>query len=175
MRVTLIAAQSLDGFITKHETPGSAFASSADQRHFREALADFDCCIMGAETYRSAREQIRGGIDSSRSRTVLSRSPEKFADDRLPGRLEFSSEAPAALLSRLADRARQRCALLGGAQIHSLFLQAGLVDELWLTIEPLLFGSGTSLLAHQADIRLRLYSEQKLTPDTLLLKYEVVR
>jgi hypothetical protein len=51
MRVTLIAVQSLDGFITKHATPGSDFASLADQVHLRSALAGFDCSVMGAETY----------------------------------------------------------------------------------------------------------------------------
>jgi dihydrofolate reductase len=37
MRLTLIAAQSLDGFITRHDTPGSDFVSDADRAFFREA------------------------------------------------------------------------------------------------------------------------------------------
>jgi dihydrofolate reductase len=175
MRVTLIAVQSLDGFITKHATPGSDFASPADQVHLRSALAGFDCSVMGAETYRTSRELIRERMIAPRLRIVMSRTPEKFAADTLPGRLEFSSSTPAELLTSLQSRGHRACALLGGAQMHSLFLNAGLVNELWLTIEPLLFGRGTRLLADSADLRLSLLSEQRLAADTLLLKYEVLR
>ncbi|ATC65756.1 deaminase [Nibricoccus aquaticus] len=175
MRVTLIAAQSLDGFITKHAAPGSDFASSADQVHLRNALAGFDCSVMGAETYRTARTQIRERLTPPRLRTVLTRSPQNFAADTLPGLLEFSSASPAQLLADLSARALRRCALLGGAQIHSLFLNSHLIDELWLTVEPALFGRGTPLLAQATDTRLRLLSQEKLAADTILLKYEVLR
>ena len=175
MRVTLIAAQSLDGFITKHDTPGSDFASPADQAHLRAALAGFDCSILGAETYRIARTQIRERLTSPRLRVVLTRSPENFAADSVPGRVEFTSAEPRHLLASLTSRGLHRCALLGGSQIHSLFLASNLIDELWLTVEPVLFGHGTPLFASRADTQLRLLSEQKLAASTLLLKYEVLR
>ena len=175
MRVTLIAAQSLDGFISKHDIPGSDFASTADQTHLRASLAAFDCSIMGAETYRTSRTQIRERMTSPRLRIVLTRCPQAFSADALPGRLEFSSASPQKLLAELRARGLGCCALLGGAQIHSLFLAAALIDELWLTVEPLLFGRGTPLLSSPADTRLRLRSEEKLAADTLLLKYEVLR
>jgi dihydrofolate reductase len=175
MRVTLIAAQSLDGFITRHDLPGSDFASAEDQAHLRAALARFDCSIMGATTYRIARESIRPHLATpGRLRTVLTRTPAFYAADAAPGALEFSSHAPARLLAELSRRGHTRCALLGGSQIHSLFLQAGLVNELWLTIEPVLFGRGTPLLAEKADCRLRLLACDALSPDTRLMKYEVL-
>jgi riboflavin biosynthesis pyrimidine reductase len=49
-----------------------------------------------------------------------------------------------------------------------------LVHELWLTIEPLLFGRGVPLLAEQTDTRLRLLANEALSSDTRLLKYEVL-
>ena len=99
---------------------------------------------------------------------------QNFAADTLPGLIEFSSSSPAQLLADLSARGLTRCALLGGSQIHSLFLNARLIDELWLTLEPALFGRGTPLLAHATDTRLRFISQEKLTADTLLLKYEVL-
>jgi dihydrofolate reductase len=173
MRLTLIAAQSLDGFITQHDTPGSDFASAEDRAFFRTALCGFDCCIMGGETYRTAREAIRATLMPERLRVVVTRTPANFAADTVPGKLEFSSASPTQLVAELRQRGLQRCAILGGAQIHSLFLGAGLIDELWLTIEPLLFGSGTPLLASRASTQLTLLSSEKLAPSTLLLKYRV--
>jgi dihydrofolate reductase len=175
MRLTLIAAQSLDGFITKHDMPGSEFASAADRDYFREARRGFDCSILGAETYRSSRAQFQSRNASAKLVSVLTRNPAAFASEAVGGSLEFTAETPEALSARLHARGHRECALLGGSQIHSLFLNAGLVDELWLTLEPLLFGKGTPLLATPADIRLRLLSRDNLSTDTLLLKYEVLR
>jgi len=173
MRLTLIAAQSLDGFITRHDTPGSEFASEADRTFFREALRGFDCCVMGARSYREARTTIQKNLMPERLRVVLTRQPESFANDGVPGKLEFANTPPTQLVADLRQRNFQRCAILGGAQIHSLFLASGLVDELWLTVEPLLFGGGTALLAQRASVKLTLLSSQNLGPSTLLLKYRV--
>jgi dihydrofolate reductase len=173
MRLTLIAAQSLDGYIAKHDTPGSSFVSDADRAFFHDALRAFDCCVMGGETYRVARDLIRASLKTERLRMVLTRSPEKYAGDTVPGKLEFTDTPPAPLVSGLLARGLQNCAILGGAQIHSLFLEAGLVDELWLTVEPVLFGGGTPLLARRTSSRLTLLVSEKLTQNTLLLKYQV--
>ena len=93
----------------------------------------------------------------------------------MPGKLEFTNAAPAALAADLRRRGCARCAVLGGSHVHSLFLEAGLTDEVWLTIEPALFGGGTPLLARRADVRLDLRTIEKLGPATLLLKYQVRR
>jgi len=173
MRLTLIAAQSLDGFITRHDTPGSDFASAEDRAFFRQALRGFDCCVMGGKTYRIARETIRATLMPERLRMVLTRTPSILANDFLPGNLEFTASSPEQLVADLTRRGLQRCAILGGSQIHSLFLNANLIDELWLTIEPLLFGDGTPLLAGRSAAKLTLLSNESLAPNTLLLKYRI--
>ncbi len=175
MRIVLIAAQSIDGFITRHGEPGAGFTSPEDKAHFRAALAEFDACLFGAETYRVSRTFIRAQFPGNPLRIVLTRSPARFAAEAVLGGLEFTSAPPTEIVDDLRRRGRTRCALLGGSQVHSLFIEAGLVDELWLTVEPLLFGSGTPLLAARADARLELDSADHLGPHTLLLKYHFVR
>jgi len=173
MRITLLAVQSLDGFITRHDTSGSAFASAADKTHLRNALARFDCCVMGGTTYRLERARRPDRPLPARLQIVLTRSPDTFATETIPGRLEFTAASVPDLVTALRVRGMKNCALLGGSQIHSLFLGARLVDELWLTIEPRLFGNGTPLIAHRDDISLKFLSQQALTADTLVLKYVV--
>ncbi|HSY53692.1 MAG TPA: dihydrofolate reductase family protein [Opitutaceae bacterium] len=176
MHVTLLTAQSLDGFITRHDEPGSGFASPEDQTHFHAALADFDCCVMGSVTYRGARDLICASPATKRLRVVLTRTPADRAAEARPDSLEFSSDPPKKILTGLSARGYARCVLLGGAQVHGLFLAAGLVDEAWLTIEPVLFGGGTPLLAARVDVRLELLASEKLNAaGTLLLRYRVVR
>jgi len=175
MRIVLIAAQSLDGFITRHDEPGTAFTSPEDKAHFRAALARFDACIFGAETYRVSRVFIRAQFPDHPLRVVLTRSPERFAAEAVPGAVEFTKAAPAAVADNLRTRGIRECALLGGSHAHSLFLGAGLVDEIWLTVEPVLFGGGTPLLAGRANLRLELQSVDRLGLHALLLKYRVLR
>ena len=175
MRTVLIAAQSLDGFIAKHTGPGTAFTSPEDKAHFRAALGGCDVGVFGGETYRVSREAIRAPAAGRHLRVVLTRSPERYAAEAVPGALEFTRATPAALADELRARGFRHCAVLGGAQVHSLFLAAGLIDEIWLTIEPLLFGGGTPLLAQSTEIRLELLRVEHLSPHTLLAKYRVVR
>jgi len=174
MKVTLIAAQSLDGFITRHDQPGSDFTSAADKEHFPKSLRDFDCQIMGAETFRVWQKISDEPIHPKRPQWVLTRNPAAFVTAALPGWLEFTDESPQQLLAKLAQRDLKNCALLGGAKIHRLFLAAQCVDEVWLTIEPVLFGRGTPLVAGETDARLRLLSSEQLSESTLLLKYSVL-
>jgi len=175
MRTVLIAAQSVDGFITRHDEPGVAFTSPEDKAYFRTVLAGFEAGIFGGETYRVSRQAIQANPAGLRLRIVLTRTPGRYAADAVPGSLEFTHSAPADLVAGLHARGFQHCALLGGSQAHSLFLESGLVDEVWLTVEPRLFGGGTPLLARRADIRLELHAVEKLAPHTLVLKYRVLR
>jgi len=175
VRLVLIAAQSLDGFITRHDEPGTAFTSPEDKAYFHDVLGGFDAGVIGGGTYRVSRDFIRASLPGRLLRVVLTRSPARYAADAVPGRLEFTDAAPAALAAELARRGCRRCALLGGSHVHSLFLEAGLTDEVWVTIEPALFGGGTPLLARRADVRLALQAIEKLGPHTLLVKYDVSR
>lgn len=176
MQVTLIAAQSLDGYITQHDIKGTAFTSPEDKAHFAETLFGFDASIMGGETYRVARDFIRTRLTASRCRYVLTRNPDAYRADQASRELEFTDSEPAALIAALRARGHQKCALLGGAQIHSLFLNASLVDRLMVTIEPRLFGGGTPFLSMPADVSLTLKTHGRLgNGHTLVVEYEVLK
>lgn len=174
MHVVLIAAQSLDGYITRHEEPGTAFTSPEDKQHFSRALRDFDCRVMGSTTYKSLRESVQKMARAGNSHLILTRKPNGYAAEAIPGALQFTSDTPREVVDSLAREGHKRCALLGGGLMHALFLRAQLVNELWITIEPRLFGSGTHLAQQPLDVGLRLKSHENLSADTLLLKYDVI-
>lgn len=174
MEISVIAAQSLDGFIAKHDIPGTAFTSEADKLHFRRILAAFDVSVMGRSTYETSEEMIRNRLSPDHPRWVMTRTPEAWATHAVHGQLEFTRESPVALVERLKRQGKKRCALLGGGHLHSAFLESGLVDRLILTIEPRLFGQGVPLLRHRTDLSLTLQSAERLADsDSLLLTYEV--
>ena len=168
-----IAVMSLDGCITRHDEEGTAFASAADQQFFRRALNSFDCCVFGAKTFEVSQTEILEHLAPDRLRIVLTRSPERYAALHRADRLEFTDAPPEALLSDLRRRGKQRCAILGGGDIYTMFFAQHLVDELWLTIEPRLFGAGKRLISGQLACSMRLISHALLAEDTLLLKYSI--
>src|SRR3569833_4119344 len=107
MKVTLIAAQSVDGFITRHDQPGSGFTSEADKQHFPRSLRDIDCQVMGAETFRVWQKVSSEPIKPKRPQSVITRRPAAFSAFALPGWLEFTDDAPEVLLAKLEARGLQ--------------------------------------------------------------------
>lgn len=170
-----IAAVSLDGLITRHAEEGMGFASPEDGQFFRQALQTFDCSLMGRRTYEVSRERILGSLTAERLRVVRTHHPEAFAADAVRERLEFTSAPLSEILDDLRARGKQRCAVLGGTSIYSECLEQGRMDELWLTLEPLGFGSGKRLLEGHLDVRFGLKSVEHLSQNTLLLKYSVLK
>jgi dihydrofolate reductase len=175
MRVVLIAAQSLDGFLAKHDRPGTDFTSEADRAWFPACLRSFDACVMGSATWRAARSEILAAPYSGRRRVVMTRDPATYSGDAQPGRLEFTAETATALAARLRMEGVEHLALLGGGVINGLFFSAGLVDELWVTIEPLLFGQGRPIAEGRLDVAMTLVEATRIGHDTMLLKYTVRR
>lgn len=173
MQVILIAVISLDGRLTLPGQAGPGFASAEDQAWFQRVLLEFDCAVMGRATYETARDEIRASTRRDYLRVVATRSPGRHATDARPGGIEFTAQAPTQIVDDLARRGRRRCALLGGGQIYRAFLDAGVVDALWLTLEPVVLGGGTPLAdgGPVRDGRFTLHETRLLGPDTLLLNY----
>ena len=66
--------------------------------------------------------------------------------------------------------------LAGGTTINSLFLKENLVDELIITVEPLLFGKGLTLFKNlDLNIRLELIETKQLEDGVLNLKYKIIK
>jgi dihydrofolate reductase len=117
---------------------------------------------MGRTTYDTIGRPLPG-----RKTVVYTSRPLENAE------VETTQESPADLLKRLEAAGHKEVAICGGAAIYSMFLQAGAVDELYLTVEPILFGQGVPLYDRALDIRLKLADVSKLNDDVLLVHYEV--
>jgi len=49
-----------------------------------------------------------------------------------------------------------------------------LIDEIILTIEPRLFGSGLSLFSDNVNVNLELLEAKKINDSSIMLKYKVI-
>lgn len=166
-----IAVMSLDGCLTRHDRPGTSFASPADTIFFHEALQTFDSSIAGRRTFEAGRESILKAREGSRLQMVLTRTPERFAQEAREEHLEFRNADLVAVSRELARRGRSRCALVGGTGLYTEACAQNLMDELWVTIEPVVFGEGARMFEGMVDFRFELASSHRLGEGTLLIKY----
>ncbi len=173
MDVVLIAAISLDGCITRHAAPGTAWTSPDDQAHFRSELAGFDAHVFGSGTYDVERAAILPGCSPARRRIVMTRRPHAYAGDTRPGALEFTDADPATIIGRLRADGRRRVAVLGGNVVYRAFLDSDLLTGAVVTVEPRCFGSGTRLAGTDTpiDARLGLEAVERIGGDSIVLRY----
>ncbi|MBI4033148.1 MAG: dihydrofolate reductase [Candidatus Blackburnbacteria bacterium] len=174
MKVILVMVSSLNGKITKGRASNIySWTSKEDSKLFFRLVEKHNLIVMGRKTYEAIRENIE--LRPDKLRIVLTKDPQKFASDTVPGSLEFSNESPAELLSRLQRIGYTEMLLVGGGEVNALFLKSSLVDELYLTIEPIIFGTGKTLVAdEELDVSLKLIGVKKLNKKgTLHLRYRV--
>ena len=166
---------STNGKITLGDDPYiSKWTSDEDKAHFRKILKEAPVIIMGRKTYQAARRVIQPS--RGKLRIVTTSSPDRFQAEAIDNQLEFVNESPSKLVARLKHKGHKSAYLMGGAMLNRAFFKENLVDELWLTLEPKLFGEGKNLIGEneQLELDLVLLSCEKLNQEgTLLLKYKI--
>lgn len=174
MKITLAVVTSIDGRTTRgDEQHIYDWTSDEDWQHFVALRDASDVVIIGRHGYEVVREKMRMD-DKSPLRVVITNHPEAFADEAVPGKLEFTNEYPLDLVRRFELAGYKQILLASGQRITASFLRHNLVDDIYCTVEPRLFGSGKGVAFGDFDIKLRLISSEKLNDQgTLLLHYEV--
>lgn len=177
MKISAAVVMSVDAKLTRQdETDIRAWASAEDQAFFRSLLNKHDCIVMGRGTYEAIRQNIAIGAD--RLRVVMTSRPENFDNDKVPGKLEFRNQTPGQFIETMQADGRHNILVVGGRQMIADFLSLNLLDSLYVTLEPYLFGSGKTLLpgSQTCSRKLRLIGCERLNNDgTLLLRYDVIR
>jgi len=169
MKLVLIMAATLDGKIAKHATQFANWTSKADKKIFVAETKKSGVIIMGETTYDTIGRPLPGRLNM-----VLSLEPEKR--ENIPDSLEFTNKPPRELFADLAKRGFETAILGGGATINGLFLKENLIDEIWLTIEPKIFGDGIPLFkGADMDLNLKLISVEKIDENVLQARYEIIK
>jgi dihydrofolate reductase len=155
-RVTLHVVSSLDGFIARKDNSiswlndsGSVYEagvsiSAEEAAAFVKAI---DCYVLGSRTYEHALEL---GWPYGDTPTVVL-TGRTFPSTKKS--VEFySGDLKALLHEKLAPRYRNIW-LVGGAMLSQRFLELGLVDEIRLTVAPVLLGDGLRLFGNLTEQR----------------------
>ncbi len=167
MKCFIIAALTADGYIAKNpNTPSTTWTSAADKKRFVEISKRAGVIVLGQNTWMTF------GSKALKNRLNIVYSP-----NALPAAegMETTMKNPADLLKELEGRGFKEVAICGGSQIYTMFMKSGLVDTLYLTIEPVLFGDGIRLFKEDLDFKLRLVNSERTEGGTMLQEYEVIK
>jgi dihydrofolate reductase len=174
MKTILVFVSTLDGKVTRWGDPFvRRWSSKEDQDYFKKTWNEFRAIIVGSATWDA--EPI--ATSPGRLLVIMTRNPERYRGQEIPGQLEFSDAPPARLHERFRKEGVEQLLVAGGPHIAASFLKEYLIDELWLTLEPRIFGSGGNFVSdEQLDIGLQLLSCRRVNDrGTMITKYRIIR
>lgn len=167
--VSVFVATSLDGYIATEDNDLSWLESAGSPEEdygFQTFLSEIELVAMGRGTYdyMAAIDPLPYG---GRPVEVFTHRPPEPRTD-----VTFGSWTPEEACARWATAGLGRVYIDGGKLI-SQFLAAGLVDDLTITIVPILLGKGQALF-HRADnvTPLRLCASRSFPSGLVMLRYQ---
>jgi dihydrofolate reductase len=169
-RVVFYVASSLDGFIAG-ENGELDWLFDPYAHGYEFFYEDVDTVIMGRKTYDSARD-FEDSPYSSKRGYVFTRTATPAPYEGM----EFTTEDPVALTRRLREEDGGMIWLVGGREISELLLEAGLVDELIISVHPKILVKGVPLIASKnAATDLKLVTYEVFKSGLVQLRYEVLK
>lgn len=170
--IILGLGMSLDGYIAR---PDGAvdFLFMPKDYSMAEFFASVDAAFMGRKTYEAGLKMGGGSFGDSKIDTyVFSRTLPSGKRDGLT----FVSEPPAASVERLRKRPGKNIWHMGGGELARAFLQADLVDELYIGVVSVLLGEGIPLFPSGFPQRnFSLFENRTYSKGLIALKYKRIR
>jgi dihydrofolate reductase len=164
MQVLLIAAITANGQIAQNVAQSSLdWTSKEDKKFFSEKTKEVGVVIMGRKTFETIGRPLK-----DRKLIVLTEKPGEIMEG-----VEYVNKPVKELLDDLGVRGIARVVIGGGSNVYSTFLREGLVTDVYLTIESLLFGQGIPLASGFDRIDMSLAEVTRLGEGTVLLHYTI--
>ncbi|NEP13623.1 MAG: dihydrofolate reductase [Symploca sp. SIO2C1] len=179
LRASVFIATSLDRFIARTDgkldwlDAANATVPEGEDCGYHAFFESIDFLIMGRKTY----EQVLSfGKWPYGTKPVIVLSRNKIAiPEQLAQTVSDSSESPKDLCERLSKVGAKRLYIDGGITIQR-FLAEGMINDLTITVIPVILGSGIPLFGNlKKDITLKHLATKTYDFGFVQLSYEVVK
>ncbi len=178
-KTSAFIATSLDGFISRPDgsidwlNQANTLVPSGEDCGYESFMATVDAIVMGRNTFEQVLTFDEWPYGEMKV-VVLSRKG-VVVPDALRKNVSASMEAPELLVERLSSEGAQHLYVDGGKTIQS-FLNVGAIDEITITVIPILLGTGRSLFGPlKLDVILRHVSTNTYTFGFVQSKYCVIK
>ena len=158
-------AMTANGYIAKEndETPWP----EEEWNSFRKIARDIGSIVIGRRTYEIMLDKKE--IDKLDKIKVIVVTSKNIADKNII----FANSIEEAL--KIAKKQGfDKVLLAGGSKLNSSFIKENLIDEIYLDIEPILFGKGIKLFSDSDfEANLELLETKKLSKNEIQLHYKI--
>jgi dihydrofolate reductase len=167
MKVILYLAISINGLI--EDASGATPWSGKQWERWGLELKRAGCVVVGRNTHDLMSES--GEYEKYGVRRVIVLTSRAIDPDPL---IKTAASAQQAL-DELAAEGFSEIVIGGGSQTNAAFLEIGCVSEIYLDVEPFLFGGGLPLLSPlpALNLDLQLLDVDRYAPNALGLRYKV--
>jgi len=165
MKITLMMAVTADGLIAKNSNHFPNWTSAEDKRLFHKISNEQGVVIFGESTFNTFPAPLPGRLNVV---FTLNKNPKPVDGVKwVTGDIE-------AVIKKMESEGHTKAILGGGAYLNSLFLEKNLINEIILTIEPLIFGKGLGVFSKDLNAKLELIELKKLNTSSIMLHYRVL-
>lgn len=169
MKTILYMGISPNGYIAK-ENGDSEWTSEEDLQGFYSQSKKAGNIIMGRNTYQSAIDYGYFPFPEAVN-VVMTHQP---LENKWGDKVIVTDKSPKEVLEMLSEKSFNEAFIAGGGKLNSSFMKDGLIDEIYLDVEPLLLGKGIPVFAlEDFEYELELLEVSKLSEQTVQLHYKV--
>lgn len=167
MKVTLYMAISIDGYIAKQDGD-SDWVSPVDSENFEKSIEEAGCIVVGRKTF----EQFYGELYPVEAVTNIVLSNNAIRNDKNENVVYVQS--PKEALQVAESNGHSKVLLIGGGQTNGAFIKENLIDEVILSVHPLILGEGIKIFedfSNQVD--LDFVSAEEMEAGLLQVRYKI--
>lgn len=171
---TSVAVVTIDGKIAKNTQHNVDWSSKEDKAFLNKMIKKHDVIIVGRNTFNVAKKALTKKEFLTRNYIVFTRNVKTITKES--EQVTLCNPDKVNIKKVIAKMGYRKVCILGGAQIYSLMLRENLTDEIYLTIEPKMFGSGINFVDFKISKikKFKLNSVKKLNDQgTILLHYHL--
>jgi len=179
MKNIVFCAMSLDGYIADKDG-GVAFLDSVEHSPevgdygYKEIIGGIDALVMGRNTYDTVLGFDVDWPYGDKTVLVVTHRDIEIADD-IQDRVSSFAGTPEEIISHLNAMGKENLYIDGGIIIQE-FLNENLIDELIITVVPILIGEGIALFGPlNNDLKLITESSKQFENGIVQLKYKVAK
>jgi len=169
MKVVLYMSITPNGVIAR-ENDETDFVSETEWNHFYKIIKSIGNIVLGRRTYQIMEDN--GDLDDLEGINIVTLTHRKdFRTKRQNTKIANSCQSA---LDILIKQGFKKALIAGGSKLNASFLKEGLIDEIYLDVEPKLLDKGIKLFA-DADFEadLELIDTKKLSKNEIQLHYKV--
>ena len=167
MKVYLIFLQTLDGKLALNRGDDLSWGTKRDKLYFKEMSIKIGTMIMGHNTYLTLPKVVF----KNRKSFVLTEIEHETQEN-----VEFIvNKTPQDVINILEAKGIKQVAVIGGAYVINEFVKSNLIDEIYITIAPKIFGKGLESFKGDYDMKSLKLLDYEVFEDEVLLHYQVLK